>query len=111
MTIGTIKKLCCPFDKGELELTIVAQDLHANVEEGYLYCDDCKRIYPIVKGIPIMNPDEYRESKLERPILQKWEMHLQGKTVENFRLQEGGTKLEVISNNGNGENVLGHTVS
>jgi hypothetical protein len=44
------------------------------------------RIYPVVKGIPIMSPDEYREFKLEQPLLKRWEAHLNGKKVENFRM-------------------------
>lgn len=36
-----------------------------------------------------MNPDEYREVDLEKPLLEKWSKHLEGKTVQNFRLIEG----------------------
>jgi uncharacterized protein YbaR (Trm112 family) len=86
MRIETIKKLCCPFDKAELNLTIIEQDISANVIEGFLTCKECQRIYPIVKGIPIMSPDEFREFKLEQPLIDKWEKHLKGKTIENFRL-------------------------
>lgn len=83
MRIETIKKLCCPFDKAELELTIIAQDLEGNIIEGYLFCNECKRVYPIVSGIPIMNPDEYREFKLEQPLLQRWTNE---KVSDNFQL-------------------------
>lgn len=86
MRIETIKKLCCPFDKAELILTIIEQDINANIIEGFLTCNECKRIYPIVKGIPIMSPDEYREYRLEQPLIDKWEKHLKGRTIENFRL-------------------------
>ncbi|CAN5648751.1 hypothetical protein BH11BAC3_BH11BAC3_47460 [soil metagenome] len=88
MTPETIKKLCCSFDKSDLELTIIHQTIEGNVEEGYFTCNTCKRIYPIVKGIPIMSPDEYREIALEQPLLDKWQQHLKGKTIENFRLVE-----------------------
>jgi uncharacterized protein YbaR (Trm112 family) len=71
MKIETIEKLCCPFDKAELELTIITKDLEGNIIEGYLFCKECKRIYPIVSGIPIMSPDEYREFKLEQPLLER----------------------------------------
>ena len=84
----TIKKLCCSFDKADLELTIIKQTIEGNIEEGYFTCAECKRIYPIVKGIPIMSPDEYRESRLEQPLLEKWKAQLNGKRVENFRLLE-----------------------
>jgi uncharacterized protein YbaR (Trm112 family) len=86
MKIETIKKLCCPFDKAELELTIITKDLEGNIIEGYLFCNECKRIYPIVSGIPIMNPDEYREFRLEQPLLQRW---TKNKVSDNFRLLEG----------------------
>lgn len=73
MKLKTIlNKLCCPFDKGELTLDIVTQDVKENILEGILHCKECKRIYPIVKGIPIMNPDEYREFDMEKPMLEKW---------------------------------------
>lgn len=86
MRIETIKKLCCPFDKSELALTTIAKDLNENIIEGLLICDECKRVYPIVKGIPIMSPDEYREFKLEQPLLERWQKQLNGKSVDNFRL-------------------------
>lgn len=86
MRTKTIDKLCCPFDKSDIELTIITKDVEENVLEGFLACTHCKRIYPIVKGIPIMNPDDYREFELEKPLLEKFEAHLKGKKIENFRL-------------------------
>lgn len=82
----TIKKLCCPFDLADLTLTPIHTSVHGAIEEGYLLCGHCDRIYPIVRGIPIMSPDEYREFKLEKPLLERWEKHLKGKSVDNFRL-------------------------
>ncbi|MBA9077658.1 MULTISPECIES: Trm112 family protein [Rufibacter] len=86
MRLETIKKLCCPFDKADIELTTITQDPSGNILEGFFTCSECSRLYPIVKGIPIMSPDEYREINLEKPLLAKWQQHLQGKTFENFRL-------------------------
>lgn len=71
-----IHKLCCPFDKQDLELTIIKNDIEGNIIEGLLTCESCRRYYPIVYGIPIMNPDEYREPRLEEPILQRWSKQL-----------------------------------
>jgi len=88
MTPEIIKKICCSFDKADLKLTIISQTIEGNIEEGYFICNECNRIYPIVKGIPIMSPDEYREFKLEQPLLNKWKQHFKGKTFENFRLIE-----------------------
>jgi uncharacterized protein YbaR (Trm112 family) len=89
MKISTINKLCCPFDKSDLELTTITSDAEKRILEGWLHCKQCQRIYPIVKGLPIMNPDEYREIALEKPLLEKWSKHLEGKTVSNFRLIPG----------------------
>ncbi len=82
----TINKLCCPFDKGDLQLTEITKDTSNNILEGFLVCTSCERLYPIVKGIPIMSPDEYREYKFERPLMERWQKHLQGRTFENFRI-------------------------
>lgn len=88
MRLKTIEKLCCPFDKNDVQLTTITKDIGENILEGFLTCEKCKRIYPIVKGIPIMNPDEYREPELEKPLLEQWKKHLKGKSVENFKLIE-----------------------
>ncbi|HUH18304.1 Trm112 family protein [Albibacterium sp.] len=86
MRIATINKLCCPFDKADLSLQIITQDIDKNILEGLLTCSQCNRYFPIVKGIPIMSPDEFRESKLEQPLIESWQDHLQGKELKNFRL-------------------------
>ncbi len=86
MRQSTIDKLCCPFDKADLHLQVISKDLEENIIEGILSCDQCKRYYPIVKGVPIMSPDEYREYKLEQPLLNNWQEHLQNRQVKNFRL-------------------------
>lgn len=86
MKLETIKKLCCPFDKVELELTSIAQDINSNIIEGFFICKECKRLYPIVKGIPIMSPDEYREFKFEQPLLDKWNKQLHDKTFKNLHV-------------------------
>jgi uncharacterized protein YbaR (Trm112 family) len=86
MRLKTIEKLCCPFDKADLALTVITKETAESILEGLLTCGTCQRVYPIVKGVPIMSPDEYREFKLEQPLLDKWKPYLQGKTIENFRL-------------------------
>lgn len=89
MKLNTIiDKLCCPFDKADLELKVIGQDLEDNITEGILTCESCLRVYPIVRGIPIMTPDEYRQSELEKPLLDSWQKHWGNKTVTNFRLKE-----------------------
>ena len=86
MRLSTIDKLCCPFDKADLQLQIIAKDVEENIIEGILTCKTCNRYYPIVKGVPVMSPDEYREVKLEQPMLENWQQYLQGKQVDRFRL-------------------------
>ncbi len=88
MTLETINKLCCGFDKEDLNLTAIHKTIEGHVEEGFLTCKTCKRIYLIVNGIPIMSPDEYREIKLEQPILEKWRDHLNDGQINGFRLLE-----------------------
>lgn len=84
MKLETIEKLCCPFDKTDLTLQIITKDEQDDVLEGILSCAACLRVYPIVTGIPIMNPDEYRDFEREQPMLDKWEALLDKKikTIE-----------------------------
>ncbi len=74
MKLNTISKLCCPFDKQNLQLQILAQDIEHNVIEGILSCQSCRRNYPIVYGVPIMAPDEYRQIELEQPLVDRWKL-------------------------------------
>src|SRR5690606_30440966 len=91
MKLQTIEKLCCPFDHADLELTVITRDTEDRVIAGFLTCPSCERLYPIVKGIPIMSPDEYREFSLEQPLIQQWEAHLNGRSFTNFRLTDKST--------------------
>ena len=88
MKTETINKLCCPFDKADLELYTILQDVNKNIFQGVLTCKQCNRYYPIVHGIPIMNHDEFREFKLEQPLIDSWQKNLQTKKLVNFRLYE-----------------------
>jgi uncharacterized protein YbaR (Trm112 family) len=74
MQLKTINKLCCPFDKSDLDLQVLTKDTEQNIVEGILTCTSCKRKYPIVYGVPIMAPDEYRQIQLEQPIVEKWKL-------------------------------------
>jgi uncharacterized protein YbaR (Trm112 family) len=77
MRLKTIEKLCCPFDKHDLNLQVLAKDVEENIIEGILSCGHCQRKYPIVYGVPIMAPDEYRQIQLEQPIMEKWQLEYQ----------------------------------
>jgi len=74
MQLKTIAKLCCPFDKKDLELQVLAKDTNENIIEGILSCIHCQRKYPIIYGVPIMSPDEYRQIKLEQPVIERWKL-------------------------------------
>ncbi|MEP2771905.1 MAG: Trm112 family protein [Fulvivirga sp.] len=82
-----LDKLCCPFDKGDLHIKIFNELEDGEIHEGLLTCPACKRYYPIVYGIAIMTPDEYRQMELEQPLLQKWGVELQI-AGDRFRLEE-----------------------
>lgn len=88
MQITTIYKLCCPFDKADLKLEIIEQTLDNDIRTGSLICTDCRRFYPIISGIPIMNPDEYRDVEIEQAYYQFLELDKSKHSVENFRLIE-----------------------
>lgn len=70
----TIDKLCCPFDKSDLQLQVFSKDIEHNILEGMLACATCQRKYPIVYGVPIMAPDEYRQPVLEQPVINRWQL-------------------------------------
>lgn len=76
MKLLFLNKLACPFDKKDLTIRIVRRE-QEEIVEGILTCAHCHRYYPIIQGIPIMSPDEYREIQLEIPLLEKWGERLQ----------------------------------
>ncbi len=90
-----LEKLCCPFDKGELEVTIFTEDDNDRIYEGLLTCKICNRYYPIIYGIPIMSPDEYRELKLEAPILERWGLSIDQK--QNLFVLDDQSRKKLIS--------------
>ena len=92
MRLESIKKLCCPFDKSDLILRIITQDEQDTIFEGILSCAECNRVYPIISGIPIMSPDEYRDFTLEQPMLEKWEKLLNKEEAGKFKISGGEIK-------------------
>jgi uncharacterized protein len=77
------EKLCCPIDKNDLEMTIISQTEEGEIIEALLTCPECKRYYPVIYGVPIMTPDEYRDKKIEASTLKRWEK-LNGKPVSKL---------------------------
>ena len=72
MKRSLINKLCCPVDKSELQFQLFQENENHDIREGLLICTQCGRYYPVIYGVPIMTPDEYREKSLEEPMLSKW---------------------------------------
>ena len=53
--------LACPMCKGDLELSIDAEDAEqGEIVKGSLYCRNCDERYPIEDGIPNLLPPELR---------------------------------------------------
>ena len=53
--------LVCPLCKGDLVLTVEAQD-GDEITAGHLYCATCNETYPIEDGIPNLLPPDLRDA-------------------------------------------------
>ena len=78
MNPSLISKLACPMDKLDLTLKVYLKDTTGNIIEGMLHCAHCNRHYPIIYGLPILSPDEYREPVLEGNVTRRWQQELPG---------------------------------
>lgn len=67
--------LVCPMDKGALQLRIFVES-DDDIMEGVLICSTCKRLYPIIKGIPVLLPDELRDKAMEQEFFDRWKNRL-----------------------------------
>lgn len=59
-------------DKHELKITIFTETKDGQILEALMSCPRCSRYFPVIYGIPILLPDEYRDKTLEEPLLKKW---------------------------------------
>jgi len=82
-----LDRLCCPFDKSDLRVQIFHETNDHEIIEGLLSCPSCERYFPIIYGIPIMTPDQYREKSLELPSLKRWGLELDAESG-SFRLEK-----------------------
>lgn len=85
--------MCCPFDKGDLVVTILSEE-GDEIIEGLMTCPTCQRYYPIIYSIPIMTPDEYRQKSLEAPVLEKWGLSTDPVNPDRFVLENTKNVLE-----------------
>ena len=59
MKQSLFEKICCPEDRGELELNIVEGDLVSGVVKGSLTCKGCGIVYLIEEKIPRLLPKRF----------------------------------------------------
>lgn len=88
MKASLLNKLCCPVDKHDLDIKIFSQHEEGEIIEAIMTCPECKRYFPVIYGIPIMTPDEFREKALEEPLLKKWGLSLEDNSFNQFLLKE-----------------------
>lgn len=88
MTKSFFDKLCCPFDKSDLLIQVFAEKENNIIQEGLITCPTCKRLYPIIHGVPIMIPDDYRQAKLEQSFFVKWNDKLSLEVKERLVLEK-----------------------
>lgn len=78
------QKLACPYDKAApLALSVFRLSGEA-ISQGLLECPRCERYFPIIGGVPVLLPDEYRDPALEMPFLQHWRSRI-GERLERGR--------------------------
>lgn len=92
MTEQLLEKLCCPIDKSDLEVNIINESEEGEILEGLLTCPQCDRYFPVIYGIPILIPDEYREESMEKPLLKKWGFELTEREDSELPLLEKKTQ-------------------
>ena len=96
MTESFAEKLCCPMDKHHLDMRVFVKQENGEITEALLTCQECGRYYPVIYGIPIMTPDEYRDKSIEAPTLKKWGLNLtegeSGKLLLKKRDKQGSEK-------------------
>lgn len=88
MTESFAQKLCCPIDKHDLNMRVFVKHEKGEIIEALLTCPECGRYYPVIYGIPIMTPDEYRDKAIEAPTLKKWGLQLKESESDKLMLEE-----------------------
>lgn len=52
------------------------------IKTGILFCNSCNRWYPIVEGVHILLPDNYRDEKADKEFLIKHKLDLNGMGID-----------------------------
>ncbi len=89
MKTSLAEKLCCPIDKHDLEMQIITENDEGEIIEALLTCPECQRYFPVIYGVPIMTPDEYRDKEIETPTLKRWSKFLDKPDSEIIENKEG----------------------
>jgi uncharacterized protein YbaR (Trm112 family) len=55
------------------------------IEEGILFCNQCRRFYPIIDEIPIMLPDELRDRDKDLKFLKRWRDRIPNRIIRDPR--------------------------
>lgn len=77
MTRSLFEKLCCPVDKNDLDIQVITEGEEGEILEALMSCPRCERYFPVIYGIPILIPDEYRDESMEKPLLKRWNAQLE----------------------------------
>ncbi|WP_018126856.1 Trm112 family protein [Balneola vulgaris] len=85
-----LKKLCCPIDKSDLEVQIFTEQ-EDEILEALMTCPECNRFFPVIYGLPILIPDEYRDFDMEGEVLTRWGFILDEKSETPQLLPEAST--------------------
>ena len=70
MNKSLIEILACPVDKHH-PLELYGDEKRGRIKSGALYCSSCGRFYLIIKGIPVMLPDDLRNKNEELDLLEQ----------------------------------------
>jgi len=65
-------------DKSNPEHKYNESGKHYKIKTGILFCNSCNRWYPIVNGIHILLPDNYRDEKADKDFLINHKADLNG---------------------------------
>jgi len=81
MRMELMDVLACPIDKHYPLDLHVFEKKDGEVEEGIIFCSKCGRVYPIIRKIPELLPDDMRDVESDVAFLKKWHKKLRENNV------------------------------